>query len=88
MSRASEGLTISDAVAVLSSMPPCHWHPAPSFAGYAIVRLGSGGISEVYLAQHPRLPRRDALKVLPDAMTPNSNFREGFAREADAAARL
>jgi serine/threonine protein kinase len=35
------------------------------FAGYTIERrLGSGGMGEVYLAQHPRLPRQDALKVL------------------------
>jgi serine/threonine protein kinase, bacterial len=35
------------------------------FAGYTIVRLlGSGGIGEVYLAQHPRLPREDALGTL------------------------
>ena len=36
------------------------------FAGFRIIRLlGSGGMGEVYLVQHPRLPRRNALKVLP-----------------------
>ncbi|MCV7103204.1 serine/threonine protein kinase [Mycobacterium palustre] len=60
-----------------------------TFAGYTIVRmLGSGGMAEVYLAQHPRLPRRDALKVMPEAMTADNDFRERFHREADLAATL
>ena len=37
-----------------------------TFAGFTIVRLlGSGGMGGVDLAQHPRLPHRNALKVLP-----------------------
>lgn len=59
------------------------------FAGYRILRLlGSGGMGEVYLAQHPRLPRRDALKILPIEMSANGEFRERFNREADLAATL
>jgi len=59
------------------------------FAGYTIVRrLGSGGMGQVYLAQHPRLPRRDALKILPGELTADDEFRQRFNREADVAASL
>jgi serine/threonine protein kinase, bacterial len=59
------------------------------FAGYTILRqLGSGGMGEVYLAQHPRLPRKDALKVLPASLTADSEYRQRFSREADIAAEL
>jgi serine/threonine protein kinase, bacterial len=58
-------------------------------AGYTIVRsLGAGGMGEVYLAQHPRLPRYDALKVLSATVCADSEYRERFNREADIAATL
>lgn len=58
-------------------------------ADYTIVRhLGSGGMGEIYLAQHPRLPRQDALKVLPTAVTSDMEYRERFNREADMVASL
>jgi len=60
-----------------------------TFAGYTILRLlGRGGMSEVYLAQHPRLPRRDALKIMPEMTTADSGYRERFHREAEVAATL
>ncbi|MBP1823102.1 serine/threonine protein kinase [Mycobacterium sp. OAE908] len=59
------------------------------FAGYTIVRLlGSGGMGDVYLVEHPRLPRHDALKILPRALTADIEFRQRFIREADLAATL
>jgi serine/threonine-protein kinase len=59
------------------------------FAGYTILRrLGSGAMGEVYLVQHPRLPRRDALKVLPAEFTTDDEYRQRFHREADVAATL
>jgi serine/threonine-protein kinase len=45
-------------------------------------------MAEVYLALHPRLPRRDVIKVLAEAITADSEFRERFNREADLAATL
>lgn len=59
------------------------------FAGYTIIRcLGSGGMGEVYVAQHPRLPRQDAVKVLRPETSTNQEFRERFLREADLTAAL
>ncbi|WP_433663022.1 serine/threonine-protein kinase [Nocardia sp. CA-128927] len=63
--------------------------PGTVFAGYLIERkLGSGGMGAVYLARHPRLPRRDALKVLSQAHSADAEFRARFLREAELAARL
>jgi Protein kinase domain len=59
------------------------------FAGYAIQRLlGTGGMGEVYLAQHPRLPRQDALKILSSVPTADEEFRARFIREGELAATL
>jgi serine/threonine protein kinase len=59
------------------------------FAGYTILRvLGAGGMGGVYVAAHPRLPREDALKVLPAELTADPAYRARFAREADLAAGL
>src|SRR5258708_3208490 len=59
------------------------------FAGYTIVRfLGSGGMGEVYLVQHPRLPRREALKILGNDVSADDDYRQRFIREADVAAAL
>ncbi|OBJ03346.1 hypothetical protein A5660_20595 [Mycobacterium alsense] len=63
--------------------------PGQVFAGYTILRvLGSGGMGRVYLAAHPRLPREEALKVLPADVTADPQFRERFEREAELAAGL
>ncbi len=59
------------------------------FAGYVIERLlGIGGMGEVYLVQHPRLPRHDALKILSATSTVDDEFRARFIREAELAATL
>ena len=59
------------------------------FAGYMIVRiLGFGGMGEVYLAEHPRLPRQDALKVLGAAVSHDDEFRQRFNQEAEMVAGL
>ena len=47
-----------------------------------------GGTDEVYLVQHPRLPRRNALKVLPADVSADPEYRARFNREADLASTL
>ena len=63
------------------------------FAGYRILRvLGAGAMGTVYLAAHPRLPREDALKVLPAELTADPQYRarvkvESMLAEARAKVR-
>ncbi|MFF0545224.1 protein kinase [Nocardia thailandica] len=57
------------------------------FAGYTIEgALGRGGMGAVYLARHPRLPRRVALKLLNPELFADTEIRARFEREADLVA--
>src|ERR1700687_6056058 len=67
-------------------MPLAH---ETDFAGYTVLRLlGAGGMGEVYLARHPRLPRDDALKILAAEISSDPEYRGRVIREAARAARL
>lgn len=59
------------------------------FAGYTVVRpLGVGGMGEVYLVRHPRLPRFEALKILRADVSADPDFQQRFNREAELAGGL
>ncbi|MET9488672.1 serine/threonine-protein kinase [Nocardia sp. NPDC006630] len=63
--------------------------PGAVLGGYRLERaLGSGGMGTVYLAEHPNLPRYDAVKVLWPHMATDPEFRARFEREAKLAATL
>jgi DNA-binding beta-propeller fold protein YncE len=58
-------------------------------AGYRIESLiGRGGMSVVYLAEHLRLGRKVALKLLAPELTETEGFRERFIKESRLAASL
>ncbi|MBS4103176.1 serine/threonine-protein kinase [Tsukamurella paurometabola] len=58
-------------------------------SGYRVVRrLGAGGMGEVFLVEHPRLPRQDALKLLGPQLGGDPSFAARFLREADILAGL
>ena len=70
-------------------MPNMSLTPGEVFAGFTIEReLGAGGMGVVYLAQHPRLPRRVALKLLRTDLGADTSFVARFRREAETVARL
>jgi serine/threonine protein kinase len=50
--------------------------------------LGTGGMSNVYLAEHSKMQRLVAIKHLPPARVNDSSYLARFYREAQAAAKL
>jgi len=60
-----------------------------TLAGYRVGELiGRGGMGVVYRAEHLRLGRRAALKIVAPELAGDPAFRDRFAREARAAATL
>ncbi|HEX4132581.1 MAG TPA: SUMF1/EgtB/PvdO family nonheme iron enzyme [Pirellulales bacterium] len=51
-------------------------------------RIGAGGMGQVFKAQHRRMKRVVAIKMLPPAMVKDAAALARFAREVEAAARL
>ena len=63
--------------------------PGTVIAGYRLERLlGRGGMGDVYLARHPRLPRYDALKLMSQELSRNAIYRQRFNSEADLACQV
>ena len=63
--------------------------PGTKLGPYEIVALiGAGGMGEVFEARDTRLDRRVAIKVLPDALGQNAQFRQRFEREAKTISQL
>jgi Tol biopolymer transport system component/predicted Ser/Thr protein kinase len=63
--------------------------PGTRLGAYEILSLiGQGGMGEVYRARDTRLDRTVAIKILPNTLATDPQFRERFEREAKAIAGL
>ncbi len=63
--------------------------PGTKLGAYDIIAsIGAGGMGEVYEARDTKLDRRVAIKVLPDKLSDDPDFRDRFEREAKALAAL
>lgn len=58
-------------------------------AGYKIIKkIGSGGMGDVYLAEHEKLEKKVAIKSLHKNLVSNTDFRKRFSQEAKTHAKL
>lgn len=63
--------------------------PGTKLGPYEITSsLGAGGMGEVYRAKDTRLDRIVAIKILPEHLSSDPNFRQRFEREAKAVSSL
>jgi serine/threonine protein kinase len=63
--------------------------PGTRLGPYEILAaIGAGGMGEVYKARDTRLDRTVAIKILPEALAADSEFRDRFDREARTISQL
>src|SRR6185437_3680412 len=53
-----------------------------------LAKIGAGGMGQVFKAQHRKMKRLVAIKLLPSAMTKDEAAIKRFQREVEAAAKL